>query len=900
MATPERLILIDASSLIYRAYYAIPANFSTADGLHTNAIYGFATMFRKILSGRSPDRGAVVYDAPGQTFRDKKYPEYKAQRPRMDPELREQLAWVDKLVEAYAFPSLRVPGFEADDVIGTLTVQAVAAGMEVFIISGDKDFAQLISDKVRMIDTLRDVTFDPELVRKKWGVPPSKFVDLLALMGDKIDNIPGVPGVGQKTATKLLDDYGDLDGILANVGELKGKLKERLEDHRDQALMSRELATIDTKVPLELGLDDLKLVPVEPSALNALYKRLEFYSLLSEEQAAEDQAASAGADFGVITSLDELDALLAELPGPEEGAVAVFPVVDPPTSVRGALAGLALSFAPDSARLIPLASPIADGQPGLGEAAIAKLRPWLEAPDRFKLGHDCKALWVALARVGVRLAGVVGDTMLESFLIDPAKLIPHELNSVVKEYLQRTIPPAKRVLGAGQKARLFSELPAAEIGEWACQQVEAIAAAFPAIRARLDDEGQRGLLEDVDLPLSWVLGQMELDGIAVDSEDLGKLGEEFGARLAELEAEIFAIAGRSFNIASPKQLGEVLFDELKLPVIKRTKTGYSTNAEVLERLAAKTDLPGHTIAERLLEHRKLAKLINTYTEVLQNAVNPDTGRIHTTFQQTTGVSGRLITTEPDLQRTPIKTPEGKRIRHAFVARPGCKLISADWSQIELRLLAHVTGDAHLVDSFVRGLDVHRRTAGQLFDLEPEQVDHKQRQVGKLVNFATIYGQGATALSQILGIPRKQAQAYIDEYFEYYAGVRTWLDQTIAQAHVDGYVETVLGRRRTIPELSSNNWQDRQYGERISANTPIQGSAADICKLAMLAIDRDLRAAGLEAKMLLQIHDELVFEAPEAEVEQVMTIARERMEHAYPLDVPLVAEVGVGDNWGEAH
>ena len=895
MATPERLILIDASSLIYRAYYAIPANFSTTGGLHTNAIYGFATMFRKILSGRKPERGAVVFDAPGKTFRDEKFPAYKAQRPRMDPELREQLEWVDKLVEAHRFPRLRVPGFEADDVIGTLTRLAVAADMEVHIISGDKDFAQLISPRVRMIDTLRDVTFDPELVRKKWGVLPDKFVDLLAMMGDKVDNVPGVPGVGQKTATKLLEQYGDLDGILAHVGDMKGKRKENFENFHDQVLLSRELVTIDQKVPLELGLADLKLVEVEPRALNELYKRLEFYSLLSEEEAAKDQAADANADFAAITSLAELDALIASCPGADEGAVAIMAFFDGPSPMSGALAGLAFSLAPNSARFVPLAC-----VDGLGEAAIAKLRPYLESPARYKLGHDCKALWVALRRVGVTLRGVVGDTMLESFLVDPAKLIPHGLEQLTKEYIQRTLPPAKRVLGAGKKAKRFSELPAASLVEWCCQRVEAVTAVFGVLRPRLDEEGHRDYLEDVELPLSWVLGQMELDGVAVDSEDLAKMGGEFGERLTTLEAAIYKIAGREFNIASPRQLGEVLFDELKLPVIKRTKTGYSTNAEVLERLAAKTDLPGHEIATHLLEHRKLAKLINTYTEVLQNAVNPGTERIHATFQQTTGVSGRLITTEPDLQRTPVKTPEGRRIRQTFVARPGHKLISADWSQIELRLLAHFTRDEHLVDSFARGVDVHARTAGQLFEVAPDAVTPEQRGVGKMVNFATIYGQGATALSQILKIPRKRAQTYISGYFEYYSGVRTWLDATIAQAHIDGYVETVLGRRRYIPELSSNNWQDRQYGERISANTPIQGSAADICKLAMLAIDRELAAAKLETRMLLQIHDELVFEAPEAEVEQVVAIARAQMEQVYPLEVPLVADVGVGASWAEAH
>ena len=887
---PERLILVDASSLIYRAYFAIPANFTTSAGLHTNAIYGFATMFRKVLAGRQPERGAVVFDTPGRSHRAEKYPDYKAQRPPMDYELREQLEWIDKLVEAHQFPRVRVPGYEADDVIGTLTKRALAANMEVFIISGDKDFAQLISDRVRMVDTLRDVTYDPELVRKKWGVLPEKFVDLLALMGDKVDNIPGVPGIGQKTAQKLLDDYGDLAGVLAHTSELKGKTKERLEDFRDQALLSRELAQIECEVPLELELDALKLTPVEPAALNDLYKQLEFYSLLSEADAKADQKAGAAMDFSVVESLAALDELLADLPAADEGAVALFPVCDPPSAVRGDLAALALSLGPEHARLIPLAC-----QAGLGDAALAKCKPWLEDPLRAKLGHDCKALWVALRRKGIALAGVIGDTMLESFLIDPNKLIPHELSQIAKEFLQRTLPPAKRVLGAGKQAKLFTELDAAELLDWSGQQVEAIAAAFGPVRERLDQEGHRHYLETVELPLSWVLGQMELDGVGVDRSDLATMGQEFAARLVELEVTIYELAGHEFNIASTKQLGTVLFDELGLPVIKKTKTGYSTNAEVLERLA-----PKHAIASHLLEHRKLAKLINTYTEVLQNAINPATGRVHATFQQTVGVSGRLITTEPDLQRTPVKTPEGRRIRQAFPAAPGMKIISADWSQIELRLLAHISGDARLVEAFALGLDVHARTAAQLFDVEVDKVDREQRGIGKLVNFATIYGQGATALSQIIGVARKTAQIYIDEYFEYYSGVRTWLDATIAQSHRDGYVETLLGRRRYVPELSSNNPQDRQAGERIAANTPIQGSAADICKLAMLAIANDLHAAKLGTRMVLQIHDELLFEGPEAEVEQVCAIVRQRMEHAHPLRVPLVVDIGVGKTWSEAH
>lgn len=886
MASPSRLILVDGSALIYRAYFAIPANFTTASGLHTNAIYGFATMFRRIFSGRKPERGAVVFDAPGPTFRDEKYPQYKAQRPAMDPALREQLPYIDRLVAAHEFPLLRISGYEADDVIGTLARQGEKAGMEVVIVSGDKDFAQLVSDRVTMLDTLQNITYDPELVRKKWGVPPSRFVDLLALLGDKVDNIPGVPGIGQKGAVQLLEAYGSLDGIYASIDQLKGKQKQTLLDHRDQAYLSRELATIDTHVPLPVGLDDLELRPPDRARLNALYRELEFYSLLTDDEAGPDAETDADDPCAIVSTPDELAARLAALPA---APVAVFPLFDPPSPVASPLAALAL-VAPDAE---PLVVPLFCSG-GLGEPGLAAARAFFADPARPKLAHDAKALYVALRRAGLELAGVVGDTMLESFLVDPTKIIPHRLDQVVKEYLHRTLPPAKRALG-GKGDKKFTDLSAGVFAGWAARHARAVLDAWPKIRARLVQDGQLDYLERIELPLSWVLGDMEIAGIAVDPASLASMGQEFSARLAEYEAKIHALAGHPFNIASPKQLGTVLFDELKLPVIKKNKSGYSTDAEVLERLA-----PRHEIAQLLLEHRKLAKLINTYTDVLQAAVNPETGRIHATFQQTVSATGRLITTDPDLQRTPIKTPEGRRIRQTFVAAPGHKLISADWSQIELRLLAHVSHDPLLVEAFTHNLDIHRRTAAQIFGCPLDQVTPEQRSTGKLVNFATIYGQGATALAQILGVPRKDAQGYIDSYFTAYSGVRRWLDATMQKAHELGYVTTLLGRRRYIPELSSNNVMDRQAGERIAANTPIQGSAADLCKLAMLNIARRLRAEKLATRMLLQIHDELVFEAPLAEVDTVCAIAREAMEGAYKLDVPLVVDVGVGDTWAEAH
>jgi DNA polymerase-1 len=885
----ERLTLIDGNSIVYRAFFAIPAGFSTASGLPTNAIYGFASSFRKIFAGKRPERGAVVFDAPGPTRREAAYPQYKAQRPAMPDTLRVQLPWIDRLVAAHGFPILRIEGVEADDVIGTLAKLGLAAGMDVHIVSVDKDFAQLVGERVRMVDTFRDVSYDLELVRKKWGVEPAHIVDLLALVGDPVDNIPGVPGVGPKTAQQLIAAHGSLDEILAHSGELKGRTRELLEQHREQALLSRELARIDVDVALPVDLDALTLAPSPTDQLNALYRELEFYSLL-DDSTDSDSTSSAPLALRLVSDLDALTELLAELPAAGDAPLAILPFCDGPSPARGPLVALGLSLAAGTAVLIPIA-----GVDGLGETALQRLAPWLENEARSKWTHDAKALWVALRRHGVTLRGVRGDTMLESFLIDPNKLIPHRLDQLSKEYLQRALPPAKRLLGSGQQTRTLATIPAAELGEWAGRQVEAVAALREPVRTRLMAAGQHSVLEEIELPLSWLLGQMELDGIAVDADELGRIEHELRTRTVEFECSIHSLAGHSFNIGSTKQLGVVLFEELGLPVTKKTKTGYSTDASVLEKLA-----PQHPIAAHLLEHRKLTKLINTYTEVLRAAVDSQTGRVHTSFQQTSGVSGRLITTEPDLQRTPVKTAEGRRIREAFAAPPGMQMLSADWSQIELRLLAHVSGDPQLIEAFAAGADVHARTAAQLFAIPVAAVDREQRATGKLVNFSTIYGQGATALSQILGITRKQAQAYIDGYFAHYAAVRAWLDETIAAAHRTGYVTTLLGRRRYVPELTSNSPQDRQAGERIAANTPIQGSAADLCKLAMLAIERELRNAGLAARMVLQIHDELLFEVPNAEVDAVSAIVRQQMTHPYPLRVPLVVEVGVGPSWSAAH
>lgn len=885
----ERLVLVDGSWLVFRAFFAIPSNLKTRSGVHTNATFGFATMFRKLFSGRMPDRGAVVFDAPGVTLREQRFPQYKSQRPAIPPELREQLPLIDRVVAANRFPMLRVEGYEADDVIATLTRRGVEAGMEVVIVTGDKDLAQLVGPGVRMHDTMKDVVYDAELVRKRWGVPPPRIPDLLALMGDDVDNIPGVPGIGAKGAAQLIEKYGGIEEIVAHAAELTGKQRAAIEAHADALRLYRELATVDDRVPLDISLEDLRICLPDSRQLDALYRELEFYSLLTggDERRASDTSALKVRCF---VRAAEARAAIEALPRGRE--VAVVPVFEPIARVtRARLVGVALAVEAGA----PFYLPFAGAGEHLGGEGFQIVRPLLEDPERPKIVHDVKQLTILLRRHGGELRGEVLDTMLASFLIDPHRCIPHRLDQVAKEYIQRGVPPIKALLGSGQAERAPSEAGIEEVAHWAGQHADVVLALAPELRARLEREGQRAHYERVELPLAGVLASMEIAGIRVDADDLGRMSEELSARKAEIEKRIYELAGREFNIGSTKQLADVLFEELKLPVIKKTKTGYSTDADVLERLA-----PKHEIVRLILEQRELAKLIHSYTDVLRSAIDPETGRIHAQFLQTSGVSGRLITTEPDLQRTPVRTPEGKRIREAFVAPPGSLLIAADWSQIELRVLAHFSGDPRLVEAFAENLDLHRRTASILFSVAPEEVTPEQRNAGKTVNFATIYGQGATALGRILGIPRKDAQRYIDQYFEYYAGVRAWIDRTIAEAHRDGYVTTLLGRRRYIPELSTLHETDRAAAERIAVNTPIQGSAADLCKLAMLAIARRLPEAAPGTRMLLQVHDELVFEAPEGEVEAATEVIRHEMERPYPgFRVPLVVGIGVGRSWGEA-
>lgn len=894
----ERVVLVDGSNLVYRAYFALPKTLRTSDGTVTNAVFGFAGMFRKLFSAKTPAYGAVVFDAPGGSVaREAQYADYKGTREAMPDELAHQIPMVHDLVRANRFTLLQIAGVEADDVIATLAHQARAAGHEVHVISSDKDFAQLIDDRLKLVDTLRDVTFDAELARKKWGIRPDQMVDYLALVGDSIDNVPGVAGIGDKSARELLAKFETLDGIYAELErtdrepDIKGRQRKALSANKENALLSQKLVTLDLEVALPVTLQDLKIEPPDPAALNKLYVDLQFYSLLDDAQHDALAEGDAPSDYGAIVDAEELERFLASA----SGVVALSPVydVDPPAITP--LVGIALATEAGHARYLPL---VAERGLTASDETRARLVAFIEDGSRPKVLHDMKEAWRSLQREtpAITLAGTAFDTRLASFLVDPTKVIPHRLDQLAKEFLQRTVKPAKSIIGAGKKQVRYSQVEPEALASWACHIADTVIQLHPILEDRLEAAGQTRQLHDTELPLSYVLGPMELDGILVDGDELRALGVELAERLAGYEREIFELAGHEFNIGSPKQLGVVLFEELELPVIKRTKTGYSTNSEVLEAL-----VPKHPIARLLVDHRKLAKLINTYTEVLARSVHPETGRIHTTFQQTTGATGRLITTDPDLQRTPVHTPDGKRIREAFVAPAGKSLVVADWSQIELRLMAHVSADAHLVEAFREAQDVHRRTAGQIFSVPIDEVTGEQRGVGKTINFATIYGQGPSALASMLGITPKEAKRYIKSYFAYYSGVRAWLDRTTEEALERGYVTTMAGRRRYIPELSSNSPMERQAGVRMACNTPIQGSAADLCKAVMLALPARLGAAGLAARMLLQIHDELVFEVPDGEIAATSALVKDLMEDPpdFDLSVPLVADVNHGRSWAAA-
>ena len=895
---PAPLVLVDGSSYLYRAFHALPP-LTTSTGQPVGAIRGVISMLNKLADSTGAERMVVVFDASGKTFRDDLYAEYKANREKMPDELREQIQPLHAIIKALGFPLLAVPGVEADDVIGTLAKQAEASGESVLISTGDKDLAQLVTDKVTLVNTMSDTTLTPAGVEEKFGVPPERIIDFLALTGDSVDNVPGIPKCGPKTAAKWLNAYGTLDGVIASANDIGGKIGETFREHMGVLPLSKALVTIKTDCELAVGLDELYRLDPDLESLTSLYTELELNQFLKQlssvpvsTQKTLETPSAVETDYELITTPDRLEFWLSQCRGAR-----VFALDTETTSVvarRAELVGISLAFADGKACYIPVAHLTGDQ---LDTALVLnQITSLLSDPALTMVGHNLKYDLTVLEAVGLVPRCTIADTMLMSYVLDAAGG-RHDMDSLAKRILGVDTISYEDVCGKGAKQIGFAEVPLEQASEYASEDADITLRLFRHFEGRLETEPSlQSIYQDLELPVMLVLRDMENHGALLDGAILKSQSQSIGVRLEELEIEAQALAGRSFNLASPKQLQEILFDEMRLPVLKKTPKGApSTNEEVLQELALDYPLP-----KLLIEHRSLSKLKGTYTDKLPEDCDPADGRVHTSFHQAVTSTGRLSSSDPNLQNIPIRTDEGRRIRKAFIAPVGWSVMAADYSQIELRIMAHLSGDQSLVDAFARGDDIHRATAAEVFDLEPMFVTDEQRRRAKAINFGLIYGMSAFGLARQLGIERAEAAAYIDRYFERYPGVRHYMDATRAMAHDKGYVETVFGRRLTLPDIHARQVPIRQAAERAAINAPMQGTAADIIKRAMLRVNKALDEADLGCNLLLQVHDELVLEVCDRDLDAAKSLVRVEMEAAAELAVPLVVEIGSGESWFEAH
>ena len=902
------LLLVDGSSYLYRAFHALP-DLRNSAGEPTGAVRGVLSMLRRLESDYKAEYRACVFDAKGKTFRDDWFPDYKSHRPPMPDDLRAQIEPLHEAVRAEGWPLLMEEGVEADDVIGTLTRQAVEAGWEVVISTGDKDLTQLVRPGVRWVNTMSEEVLDEAGVTAKFGVPPERIVDYLALVGDTVDNVPGVEKCGPKTAVKWLTEYGTLDNLVANADKVGGKVGENLRKHLDFLPLGRKLVTVVTDLALPVKPADLPAREDDKEALAAIYRRMEFKGWLKElEEGVHRPAAPAAAQaaapqgepgahrtgYETLLSWDAFDAWLARINAASLTAFDTETTGLDPLAAR--LVGMSFATTEGEAAYLPLAHGYADAPAQLPLAEVLeRLRPWLESDAHRKVGQNLKYDAHILANHGIQLAGIAEDTLLESYVLESDK--SHDMDSLASRHLGLKTLTYTEVCGKGAKQIGFGEVELARATEYAAEDADITLRLHNALSAQLAAEpGLAALYRDIELPTARVLFEMERTGVLIDDFLLAQHSEELGRRLHALELQAHELAGQPFNLGSPKQLGEILFTKLGLPVVKKTATGQpSTDEDVLSQLAEDYPLP-----KLLLEHRSLAKLKNTYTDKLPQMVNPRTGRVHTSFSQAVAVTGRLASSEPNLQNIPIRTPEGRRIRAAFIAPAGHRIVSADYSQIELRIMAHLSGDAGLTGAFARGEDVHRATAGEIFGVTPLEVTSEQRRYAKVINFGLIYGMSAHGLAKNLGIERVAAANYIDRYFARYPGVAAYMERTRLEAKTKGYVETVFGRRLHLPDIRAQQVGRRQAAERAAINAPMQGTAADLIKKAMIAVSAWLKASGAKSRLILQVHDELVLEVPDAEIPLIREQLPRLMAEVAQLSVPLLAEVGVGANWDEAH
>ncbi|WP_323964397.1 DNA polymerase I [Aeromonas hydrophila] len=917
MAPSNPLILVDGSSYLYRAFFASQqADLRTSTGLPSGAVRVMANMMRSLRKQYPDCHVAVVFDAKGKTFRDDIYPEYKANRASMPDELRSQVAPIHQMIKAMGFPFLMVEGVEADDVIGTLARQATEKQLPVLISTGDKDMAQLVSDHVTLIDTMKDVKTDREGVIEKFGVPPELIIDYLALMGDKVDNIPGMTGVGEKTALALLQGIGSIDEIAANLDKVAAlgfrgskAFADKFREQEEQVRLSYVLATIKTDVALEQSLEELQLGPIDKEALLAVYREYELRNLIKElesggaeesEAEGDDEGAAPVAaietDYRCILDEAEFDEWLARL------QVAPLFAFDTETTsldyMEARVVGVSFAIEPGKAAYVPFGHDYLGAPVQLTEAVVlGKLKPLLEDPARLKVGQNLKYDRNVLLNHGIELQGIAYDTMLESYVLN-STASRHDMDSLARRYLNAETISFEEIAGKGVKQLTFNQIELEQAAPYAAEDADITLRLHQTLWGKLSAEpGLAKVFSEIELPLLPVLARMERLGTTIEPKLLHQQSQEIEVRLAELEKQAHELAGQEFNLSSPKQLGEILFTKLGLPIIKKTPKGApSTAEEVLAELAETYELP-----QLLMEHRGLAKLKSTYTDKLPLMIKPQTGRVHTSYHQAVAATGRLSSTDPNLQNIPVRNEQGRRIRQAFIPCAGYKLVAADYSQIELRIMAHLSGDKGLLTAFAEGKDIHKATAAEVFGVALEAVTSDMRRSAKAINFGLIYGMSAFGLAKQLGIGRAEAQKYMDLYFERYPGVLEYMERTRQQADAQGYVETLFGRRLYLPDIKSRNAGLRKAAERAAINAPMQGTAADIIKRAMINVDGWIR--GIEdqsIRMLMQVHDELVFEIREEKLEEYIAIIKEKMSAAAELHVPLVVEAGTGDNWDQAH
>lgn len=901
----DRLFLIDGNSFCYRAFYAI-RNLSTSKGQPTNAIYGFVTMLNKIIKEESPQYLAIAFDLKGPTFRHRKFEEYKIHRKPMPDELEEQMPIIKEIIRAYNIPIYQMQGYEADDILATIAKKSEKKGYDVYIVTGDKDMLQLVDSYIKIYNVHKEgLIYDEVKVKERYGVGPEKMVDLIALMGDSSDNIPGIPGIGEVTAMQLIEKFGSLDRLLSGVEKLESEnLRKRVSEFKEQAKLSKELATVETDVSIDVKEDELKLKEPDRERLYELFKELEFKSLL-KEYAPSGQTLEG--EYELIRKEDDFKSLIKKLERQKEFALdfettGTDPLLCEPVGVSFCWAQGQAHYVPINPALSASKNRYEVGKSGVKDDAcgfdakyvLSGLRHIFEDADKRKIGQNIKYEKVLLANYGVQLNGIAFDTMVASYLLNPSKL-NHNLDDIALEYLNFKMTPIAELLGTGKKQITMKEVDLEAIKRYCCQDADATLRLKQILEPQLKEKNLDELFYDVEMPLVDCLASMELAGVAIDVKFLDKMSKEMDKQLHKLTSEIYEMAGCEFNINSPKQLSEILFERLKLPVVKKTKTGTSTDVEVLEALATI-----HALPASILKYRELAKLKSTYIDALPKLINPKTKRLHTSFNQTVTQTGRLSSSDPNLQNIPIKTEMGRQIRKAFIAgKSNHLIISADYSQIELRILAHFSQDKELIEAFKEDRDIHTHTASLVFNVPEEKVTEEMRSAAKTVNFGIIYGMSPYGLSKDLGIEPAKAKEFIDSYFERYGKVRAYIEDTIEEARERGYVTTILNRRRYVPEINSKNNSIRQFAERTAINTPIQGSAADLIKVAMINIYRTLKEKKLKSMMILQVHDELVFEVPKDEVDVMKKTVKAEMETVAKLKVPIKVQIKVGSNWLEA-